>query len=194
MRQLIISKLHAMPWKAQSCRRHGDVSKFQGQAPWNGLCRNWRSLTTADGRWSSSCTAVRNLTAGHGSSFPALVGSAFAEGWCPETIDQGCNSMRPSYWVSVLPPCIFTPTSDNSVQTYRVLCFRRWLLPELHLQEETSTKHYSHLASLVILPSSLEWLGLTMRHPSSSVFWHLPFTECEKLIFFCLKSYVLPSK
>lgn len=47
-------------------------------------------------RCPPSCTAVSNLAAGHNSSFPFLVGGIWAEGWCPETTDQGCNSMGPS--------------------------------------------------------------------------------------------------
>lgn len=48
-------------------------------------------------RGPPSCTAVSNLTAGHNSSLPLLMGGVWAEGWCPETTDRGCNSTGPNY-------------------------------------------------------------------------------------------------
>lgn len=63
-----------------SCRRCGDVGKSQRRTPQNGLRRNSRSLTTADGRLSSCNTLLlRSSEEPRGRTWFHL--SSFG-GWC----------------------------------------------------------------------------------------------------------------
>lgn len=66
--------------------------------------------------------AVSNLTAGPNSSSPLLLGGVWAEGWCPETTDQGCSSVGPNY--SFCAPTLLFHTNFWKISSnFAVLCF-----------------------------------------------------------------------